>query len=572
MIMHNRKIASFKFAMLGGIAALVLPSAAFAQQIASDWAPMEDAETAGASASAEPEAEAGVPREKPRLDVTPYIEVQQVLFADLDGGRDILTYTTVAAGVDASIATRRMEGQVSLRYERVIGYDSQVEDQDIVSGLARGSVALTRNLSVEAGAVATRSSIDGRGPNQVSFQPFSDNVTQVYSVYAGPTFSAQAGELAVNAAYRVGYTKVESKDVGALPGGAQPVDLFDDSVSHAATASVGMQPGTLPFGWAVGVGYNREDSSQLDGRYEGYYGRADVTVPITDTLAVVGGVGYEKIEVSERDALRDAGGAPIVGPGGRLLTDSSSPRLLAFESDGIIWDAGVLWRPSRRTTLEARYGHRYGSDTYIGSFSYTPNERMGVSVSVYDMVQGFGGQLGNALSNLPTAFNSNRNPLTGDLNSCVFGAAGGFCLNNALRTASSATFRSRGVQASIAESNGPWSSGLAIGYDRRKFLAAALGGQGQISGLIEENYYLSGYLGRELDRRSSIETNVYASFNDPGQAGAPDSYGFGSNIAYYRNIWRGLSATAAVGIDTFKVEDFEQDVSASALLGLRYSF
>lgn len=568
--MPNRNYTMLKAAFLGGIAFVILPSSAFAQQIASDWAPMDDAETAGSYAGADEAQE--VKRERPRLDVSPYIEVQQVLFADLDGGRDILTYTTVAAGVDAAISTRRAEGQVSLRYERVIGYDSQVEDQDVISGLARGSVALTRNLSVEAGALATRSSIDGRGPNQGSFQPFSDNVTQVYSVYAGPTFAAQTGDLAVNAAYRVGYTKITEEDRGALPPGQQPIDLFDDSVSHAASASVGMQPGTLPFGWAVGVGYNREDASQLDSRFEDFYGRADVTVPVTSTLAVVGGVGYEKVRASERDVLRDAGGNPIVSPGGRLVTDPNSPRLVAYESDGLIWDAGVMWRPSRRTALEVRYGHRYGSDTYIGSFSYTPNDRLGVNVAVYDTVQGFGGAINSALSDLPTAFNSNRNAITGDLNSCVFGAAGGFCLNNALRTASSATFRSRGVQASLSETTGPWTSGLAIGYDRRKFLASALGGQGQISGMIDENYYLSGYLGRQLDSRSSFGTNVYASLNDPGQAGAPDSYGFGANASYNRNIWRGLSATAAVGIDTFTVEDFEEDVTASALLGLRYSF
>ncbi len=570
--MHNRKYLPLKTTLLFGIALVASPSSAFAQQIASDWAPMEDTEASAPVAVEEESQQRGIAREKPRLDVTPYIEVQQVAFADLDGGRDILTYTTVAAGIDAAISTRRAEGQVSLRYERVIGYDSQVDSQDSVSGLARGSVAITRNLSVEAGALATRSSLDGRGPNRGSFQPFSDNVTQVYSVYAGPTFTAQAGELAVNAAYRVGYTKISEEDRGALPPGQQPVDLFDDSVSHAASASVGMQPGTLPFGWTATVGYNREDASQLDSRFEDLYGRADVIVPVTQTLAVVGGVGYEKVKVSERNALRDVGGNPIVGPGGRLVTDPNSPRLVAYESDGLIWDAGVLWRPSRRTALELRYGHRYGSDSYTGSFSYTPNERTGINVSVYDTIQGFGGSINNALSDLPTAFNTNRNAITGDLNSCVFSAAGGSCLNNALRTARSATFRSRGVQASLSETNGPWSSGIAIGYDRRKFLASALGGQGQIAGLIDENYYLSGFLGRQLDRQSSFGTNVYANLNDPGQAGAPDSYGFGANASYNRNIWRGLQATAAVGIDTYEVEDFEQDVSASALLGLRYSF
>ena len=568
--MHNRNCLSLKTALLGGIALAALPSSAYAQQIASDWAPMEDTQASGPVVAEE--AAQGIAREKPRLEVTPYIEVQQVAFADLDGGRDILTYTTLAAGIDAAISTRRAEGQVSLRYERVIGYDDQVESQDSVSGLARGSVAVTRNLSIEAGALASRSSLDSRGPNRGSFQPFSDNVTQVYSVYAGPSFTAQAGELAVNAGYRVGYTKVSEEDRGALPPGQQPIDLFDDSVSHAASASVGMQSGTLPFGWTATVGYNREDASQLDSRFEDFYGRADVIVPVTQTLAVVGGVGYEKVKVSERDALRDVGGNPIVGPGGRLVTDPNSPRLVAYESDGLIWDAGVLWRPSRRTALELRYGHRYGSDTYTGSFSYVPNDRTGVNISVYDSVQGFGGSINNALADLPTAFNANRNAITGDLNSCVFSSTGGSCLNNALRTASSATFRSRGVQASVSQNAGPWSSGLAVGYDRRKFLASALGGQGQIAGLIDENYYLSGFLGRELDRRSSFGTSVYANFNDPGQVGAPDSYGYGVNASYNRNIWRGLQGTAAVGIDSYTVQDFEKDVTASALLGLRYSF
>ncbi|MEQ1540410.1 MAG: hypothetical protein ABL928_15910, partial [Sphingorhabdus sp.] len=303
MMMHNRNTLPLKTALLAGIALACLPSTAFAQQIASDWAPMDDAETSGAAVS--DEAPQRTSREKPRLEVTPYIEVQQVAFADLDGGRDILTYTTVAAGIDAAISTRRAEGQVSLRYERVIGYDDQVESQDSVSGLARGSVALTRNLSIEAGALATRSSLDARGPNRGSFQPFSDNVTQVYSVYAGPSFTAQAGELGVNAGYRVGYTKISEEARGALPPGQQPLDIFDDSVSHAANVSVGMQAGTLPFAWTASAGYNREDASQLDSRFEDMYGRVDVVVPVTQTLAVVGGVGYENVKVSERDALRD---------------------------------------------------------------------------------------------------------------------------------------------------------------------------------------------------------------------------------------------------------------------------
>jgi len=55
----------------------------------------------------------------------------------------------------------------------------------------------------------------------------------------------------------------------------------------------------------LSAGYEREDTSQLDQRYEGKYARADVTVPVGPTLALLGGVGYEDIEISERAPLLD---------------------------------------------------------------------------------------------------------------------------------------------------------------------------------------------------------------------------------------------------------------------------
>lgn len=568
--MPSRYLPKSSFHLFCAASLIGLAGPVHAQSLESGWTPMDEAPPVAAPDAAEPKkAKRG---ERARVEVTPYIEAQQVLLADLDDGGDVLTYSTIAAGVDAAISTRRAEAQVNVRYERLIGYDRDVEDQDIISGLARGSVALTRNLSIEAGGIATRSRIDNRAGAPGTILGNQDNVTQVYSVYTGPTFAAQVGDLSVNAAYRAGYTKVEGNDVGPLPPGQLPTDLFDDSISHSAVASVGMQPGQLPFGWAVSAGWDREDASQLDQRFDGKYARADVTVPVSPTLALVGGVGYEDIRISERDALRDALGNPLVTPRGRLITDPASPRLTAYESDGLIWDAGVLWRPSSRTSLEARYGRRYGTDTYIGSFSYQPNERLAANISVYDTVTGFGSSLSRSLNALPTQFNSFRNPLSGDIGSCAFGAAGASCFNNALGSLRSAAFRSRGVSASVVTNAGGWESGLAVGYNQQKFLTSALGAQAQLDGLVDENYYIVGFLGRDLDRRSRFETNVYGNWIDPGFSLSPDVYNVGANAAYYRQIWRGLSASAALGIDSVKQEDFGSDVTASALLGLRYSF
>ncbi len=560
-------------------AAFGVPSVAMAQQLAPEWSPMDD--DSGPTQATGDESDQARHRNKrgkrggdsgPRVDVTPYIEAQQVAFTDFKNGGGILTYSTLAAGVDASIQTQRAEAQVNVRYEHVFGYNSGLDNQDTVSGLARGSYAVGAGLSVEAGGIATRTKVDGRGASPTNLVGNPDNVTQVYSVYAGPTYSGQVGDLSVNAAYRAGYTKVENRSAGALPAGAQQQELFDHSVSHSATASVGMQPGPLPIGWSASVGYDREDGSLLDQRYEGKFGRVDVTVPISSTLAAVGGVGYEKITISERDALRDATGVAQRDGKGRLITDKAAPRLVAYQEDGVIWDAGVMWRPSDRTSLLATYGHRYGSDTYTGSFSYVPNNQWAANVSVYDTVSGFGHMVNNSLANLPTQFRASRNPLSGDLGGCAFGQSGGFCLNDALQTASGAAFRSRGVTASVSSTVGGWDTGYAVGYNQRKFIASNLGAQAVINGQVDENYFAAAYLGHALDRQSRIDTNVYAQYFDPGFAGAPDVLALGVNAAYYRQIFRGLSATAAVGVDSYKQKDFDSSLTGSALLGLRYSF
>ncbi len=574
--MQNRNSKKLIIAsLLTGFAA-TLPQMAQAQQLDSQWSAMDEssdsADPQGDGARTSKRGSSGRSSGK-RVEISPYIEAQQVLVADLKNGGDVLTYSTVAVGVDASVQTHRAEAQVNLRYERIIGYDDKVDDSDIISGIARGSLKVAPGLSFDAGGVATRSKVDGRGASPTNLVGNPDNITQVYSVYAGPTYSAQIGELSVNAAYRLGYTKVESKDVGSLPPGQFANDTFDDSVSHSASASVGMQPGgLLPVGWSVGVGYEREDAGQLDGRYEGKFVRGDVTLPIADGLAIVGGVGYEKIEISERDALRDVAGDPVTGSDGRLVTDPASPRLIAYEEDGIIWDAGVMWRPSSRTTFNAYYGQRYGTDTFGGNFNYSAGNDWAANISVYDSVTGFGNQLNDNLAAMPTSFRAARNPLSGDIGSCAFGQSGGFCLNNALQSTSSASFRTRGITAALASTVGGWDVGVAAGYDRRKFLTSALGARADLSSIVDQNYFAVASLGKDLDARSRVDTNVYASYFDPGFAGADGVLGVGFNAGYYRQIVRGLSASAAVGLDSYRQENFDSSTIGSALLGLRYSF
>lgn len=103
-----------------------------------------------------------------RVEITPYIEAAQVLNSQLEPFSDTVTYTSLAAGVDAGFTGRSSAGTVSLRYERRIGWSDDQQDGDTISGIARASLALVPNaVTFEAGGLASRTRVDGNGGQHV---------------------------------------------------------------------------------------------------------------------------------------------------------------------------------------------------------------------------------------------------------------------------------------------------------------------------------------------------------------------------------------------------------------------
>ena len=543
-------------------AALVLGAPAMAQ----------DSSRSGASAS---EGSERTERGNGRINVDPYIEVSQIAIAELSPGDDIVTYTQLAAGVDASITGRNNGGSVSLRVEQNIGYGDTAQDSTTVSGVARGYASVVpQMLTVEAGGLVANTRVDGNGASTLNPLISEEAESTTYSAYAGPTLSTKAGDVHVNANYRIGYTRVETPDAIVTAPGATPLDVFDDSVSQSAKVHLATRPGEpLPVGVGVGAGWSQEDVSNLDQRVRDMYVRGDVQVPLSPTLALVAGVGYEDVEVSARDAVVDINGDPVLGADGRLVTDKSQPRQLAYDISGLIWDAGVIWRPSSRTSFEANVGRRYDSTTYYGSFAYAPSVRESLNLSVYDSVNGFGSQLNNALANLPTEFNATRNALTGDLGGCVSGPDGSNCLAGVLGSVRSSVFRSRGIAGSYTVKAGRLSAGLGVGYDRRRFIAAQGTVLGAADGVTDQSYYASFFLSGELDAQSSFTTNLYANRFESGFDLAGDATTVGGSAAYNRSITRNLSARAAIAVDHINTDVSPEDfTAASALVGLRLGF
>jgi hypothetical protein len=519
-----------------------------------------------------------------RADIAPYLEVQQVLSADLNDG-DVLTYTAAVAGIDGQVSTRRFEAQISYRYEHRFAWDDDISDSDIHTGVAQARLEVVPDLlSFDAGALAARSRIDPRGAI-VGFNTVdSPNVAEVFSAYVGPTLSTRVGDVDVGASYRLGYVHVDDHSLAGVPG--EPLfDRVDSSVIHNVNASVGMEPGRLPFGWTIGGGYAHEEVDRLDREFDGAFVRGDIVVPVSRTVALTAGVGYENIETSQQDILRDANGIPIITiitPDGELVADPSQPRLVTYDQDGLIYDAGIIWRPSHRTELQARVGHRYGGTTVIGSFHHQFGQAYGVTANVYDSVSTFGQLTLLNLNGLPTDFNVNNNPFRpgiGGVGGCVFGEEGGsgVCFDDAFQSVDSSEFRTRGANILFSGQRGPWGMGVGAGYSQRRYLQPefTIDGFG-FDGREDESFTINGYLSRALSSTSGIDVNAYGAWFDSDAPGVDGSFGAGISGTYYRTLWIDhLQGFAAVGLFTSDSENFSADFDstvASGIIGIRYTF
>ncbi|WP_267396047.1 MULTISPECIES: hypothetical protein [unclassified Sphingomonas] len=509
-----------------------------------------------------------------RVTATPYIEVGQILDADLTNG-DVLTYSTVAAGIDLSASTRRVDGQLSYRYERQISWDDDVGDSDVHTGLARVAAKVAPGLTLEAGGLATRTRSDIRGAAPGVLTGNNDNISQVYAVYAGPSYATRAGPLAIAASYQAGYTKVEQPSYTAVPAGQVRLDNYDHSFGQVAGVSVGVQPGQVaPIGATASAGWEREDAGQLDGRYQGYHVRGDVLAPVSANVALTAGVGYEKIETSERSALVAADGTPVLGNDGRYVTDKASPRQIAYRTDGVYYDAGVVWRPNHRTSAEAHVGRRYGSWSYTGTIAYQASQSVGFTAQVYDQVTTFGQQLRAGLANLPTSFIAARDAFTQQYNGCVFatsGAAPGGCLNDVFQSISTASYRARGVDALLSATRGRTTFGGGVGYANRKLFNRDDVPGVLLYGIEDESYYGELFYNRSLTARSSLDGNLFVNYYQSGIADTDGVWSYGGTASYGRSFGR-VTTTASAGVYAFDIGDLDTQWSAQALLAARYSF
>jgi hypothetical protein len=514
-----------------------------------------------------------------RTTITPYVEAQQVVSTDLSGrpGPDTVTYSGLAAGIDATVETDKLQGQLDYRYDHYFAWSDRYRDTDLHNGLASLKYQASPDLTLQAAGIATRArGTLATGTSGLLFGDL-DNTQQVYAVQAGPSYTHQFRDINLTADYRFGWTRSDNGFGSTDLGVGQPViENNFDAFSHTADVAVGTRPGGLglPFGWTVSGGIERDEVHFLDARYTSKFGRVDFVQPVSHSLALEAGIGYEADRATQSAILTDADGNAILDKHRHLQADHSKRRLLSYDQDGLVWDVGVLWRPSLRTTLEVRGGQRYGQTVVTGHLTHQLTPKSTIEVVAYDDITSFGRQLTGEIGALPTSFSGTSLPIQTPLANCVFGANGsqGGCLT-ALNSVNSNFYRSRGVYVLLAGQKGLWNYGLGVGYDNRHYLAPNLGANVfSFAGVNEESVTVDATIGRRLSRVSTLTlTGLAAWYNDNASVVSGTSYtSYGGILTYNREFSRRLLGTASVGVSSGGGGNIDDDVIGTALLALRY--
>ncbi|MDQ4088324.1 MAG: preprotein translocase subunit YajC, partial [Pseudomonadota bacterium] len=292
------------------------------------------------------------------------------------------------------------------------------------------------------------------------------------------------------------------------------------------------------------------------------------------TLAVVGGVGYQNIEASQHDIARNADGTPVIDPDGVPVPDPSRPRVLTYDVDGLIYHAGLMWRPRGRTSFEAQVGRRYGGLSFTGSVSHQFSPHLGMNAEVFDTVGTFSQNLMNDLGDLPDDLRVRRDPLTGGIGGCVFGSepGQGVCLNRSLQSIRGGTFRMRGGNLIFSGSGRVWNWGAGANYTHRRYGRSDGLGFDPLGPSVDEDFGLFATAGRRLSRTSQLGLGLYASWFDSNAQDSDTVFSTGANASYSRSfLLDRLQLLAALGLYYTDDGEFDSTV-ASGQLGLGYTF
>lgn len=510
--------------------------------------------------------------ERPELGA--FLDVEQISEAHFSGFGDDVTYTQVAGNLVGQVKNRRIVATGSYRLSYRIPVAGEIGKSLTQDGVMRIDANVIEEwLTIQSGAIVTRSRVDPSGAAPQTNSANSSNLTQTYSAFFQPAFSHRFGDLATAATFRHAYTKNENSS-GAATLTGPPTDRFDASTNQEATVSLGMAQSALPFDWQLSAAYRRENATNLAKHTRAANLIGEIKIPVGPEIALVTSAGYERTRISEREALiNPLTGLPVVTSAGKFIVDPASPRTITYDVDGLIADAGVIWRPSRRARFEMRGGYRYGGASVTGLVEIQPNERTSMTLAITDRIESFGEGVSAGLAGSGPNLDLDMLDPNSSFQDCLFGKATGAsrCIGGALGQASSKSYRERAVNFVFSRTMRRSSFAASFGYSRRTYIDDPTSPV-SLSGVVDQSIFGNLTVGARLTRTSGVSFSFNGNLFKNGQVGASDVMAGSFTSNYYRSFGRNIQLKANLSVDASKQEGATADISGRAQVGVQYKF
>ncbi|MEZ5825072.1 MAG: TIGR03016 family PEP-CTERM system-associated outer membrane protein [Geminicoccaceae bacterium] len=290
--------------------------------------------------------------------VVPRIEVASA-FTDnveneVDGQRDSDLVVKVAPGIRVEGSESRLKVVMDYALE-ALGFATHRKESTLrnsFDGAVRGELVdnlLYIDLQAELGDVL----IDDVGPTSINEFVVSDRRVSEYSGSISPYIKRRLGDWAeVEARYQL--THLGQND-----------DRLADVTSSTVSASLKGLDQRSPLGWTLRGFWDKADFDKTEDEpfrdSEAIFGGVDLSYEITDRFALLGGLGYSKIEDETLDNDEQSGPYWQVGFEAR---PNASTRLRAtggqlFDEPNI--DISGEWRPTNKLSFGANYVNRLSS-------------------------------------------------------------------------------------------------------------------------------------------------------------------------------------------------------------------
>jgi hypothetical protein len=417
-----------------------------------------------------------------RVKLEPRISVRQTFSDNVsldDRNKDSGFITTIAPGFALTIDGPRIQGSLNYDLNYRVGISAPVFDKFRHSAAGRINAEVLREfLFLESGIVATLLSQDPRGAISTNLDNNNPNINNIFTGFAGPYVRQRLGDVAsFQGGYRFSTTLVDRNQNNAFLGSGDILDatrqLGANSQTHNLYATLSSGPAFQRFRWNASVNYEAENiRDNVQERYRSRTANLGLEYPINRYLSLLGSAGYEKTTSTILETNVTPARDPLTGqdiPGTVRSLTIGPNRIENFATDGLVWDAGFRFSPTRRTDITVRGGRRFGDTTFNVTGLKKIGKKSEVSFSYGDSLDSLGRLLTRQLGDITTS-----TALTGRFRTGLFPLSSidpltGLFSNGRLAV-NSGTFRNRSASLSYTFDAQPWTANGSIYVQRRQLL------------------------------------------------------------------------------------------------------